>query len=86
MLGLNIMLRYLNNPDILLVLAVGAVVLTLVLVIAWNRRADARMEFLLGLMKDFPKDIEQESEGHKKFSKKKTPEHSGLPIPRNLDF
>ncbi len=86
MLPLNMMLRYLYNPDILLALAVLAVVLILVLVIARSHRGNARMEFLLGLMKDFPKDGEQESEGHLKFSERTTPEHPGLPIPRNMGF
>lgn len=83
---MNMMLRILHNSDILLALAVLAVVFTLVLIIARSHRANARMEFLLGLMEVFPKDGEQESEGHLKFSQKTTTEHSGLPIPRNLGF
>ncbi len=85
-MALTMILRYLHNPDILLALAVFAVVLTLVLVIAWSHRANARMEYLLGLMKDFPKDEEQSSEGRLKSSKGATPEHTGLPFPRNMGF
>ncbi len=80
------MLRILHNPDILLALIVLAVVFTLALIIARSHRENARMGFLLGLMKDFPKDGEEESEGHLKFSQKTMTEDSSLPIPRNLGF
>jgi hypothetical protein len=67
----------------------AALVIFLVLLIAsmvLNTRRDARMEFFSELMKDFPKDGENESGGSRPVAEEGAEEEPVLPSPRHIDF
>ncbi len=79
------LLRYLHNPDVVVLLVVSLVVLALVAIIAWSH-VNARMEFLLGLDKNSPRKGPGERENSRNFPDEKSSEHSELPTPRHLGF
>ncbi len=71
------------NPNTILALVVLVIVVALTLVVTFSGRPDRRMEFFFGLMKDFPKDDNETSEGGSRNGSTKHPEHS---MARNVDI
>jgi hypothetical protein len=79
-------LQTLHNPDVVLALGIIVVVLALTLTLVVSRRSNARMEFFLGLMKDFPKDRPDQCEPRDDSAPEESEEDLAVPVPRNIDF
>ncbi len=77
------MLQHFFNPDTILALVVLVIVVALTLVVTFSGRPNRRMEFFLDLMKDFPTDDNEKSEGGSRNGSTKHPEHS---MARNIDI
>ncbi len=71
------------TPDTVLALVVLVIVVALTLVVTLSGRPDRRMEFFLGLMKDFPRD---DSNANETGSHSNSTEHAERSVSRNVDI
>jgi hypothetical protein len=75
-----------TSPEVYLGAALLIVLVLVIVSMALNTKPDARMEFFCELMKDFPKEGENESGESGLEAEEGTEEELAHPVPRNIDF